>query len=145
MIILYGIKNCDSVRKAKKFLASQGYDYRYHDFREHGIDAERLGKWLHLVGPHNLINKRSTSWKKLSGRQRESLAAPGLEQHGTAQQRAAIKLLLSEPTLVKRPVIEFANGEVVAGFTNATMQRLQQDNATITAGHDSNSPDLSSR
>ena len=126
MITLYGIKNCDSVRKAKQHLESEGYSYRYHDFREQGINAEQLATWLRDIGPLKLVNKRSTTWKKLSEAQREILSSPGLEQHGSAQQRAAIALLLDEPTLIKRPVIEFTNGKLITGFSKDTIQQLQQ-------------------
>ena len=95
MITLYGIKNCDTVKKARGWLDQHGIDYRFHDFREDGLDAAAVEKWLEELGWEQLVNKRSTTWKQLSPEARESMDA--------SSAKAAI---LEAPTLIKRPLLD---------------------------------------
>lgn len=91
---IYGIPNCDTVRKARRFLEQQGVDYDFHDVREQPLHAETLTRWLQQVDRDTLINKRSTSWRQLTDDER-ALADDGV----------AIELLQRYPTLMKRPVL----------------------------------------
>ena len=95
MITLYGIKNCDTVKKARRWLDDQSIEYSFHDFREDGISAETVEKWLEELGWEQLVNKRSTSWKQLSPELRETMDA--------SSAKAAI---LEQPTLIKRPLLD---------------------------------------
>jgi arsenate reductase (glutaredoxin) len=94
MTILYGIKNCDTVKKARKWLESEGIDYKFHDFRIDGLDKKKLQGWAKSVGWETLLNKRGTTWRQLPEKSRE-----------TIDEGKAVTLMLSHPTLVKRPVL----------------------------------------
>ena len=98
MLILFGIKNCDSVKKARKWLDSYDIQYKYHDFRQDGIDRHKLEIWINTLGWESVLNRRSTSWKALDLKMKEQL-----------DNQRAIELILKYPTLVKRPVIESSN------------------------------------
>ncbi|MFN2309035.1 MAG: ArsC family reductase [Gammaproteobacteria bacterium] len=94
-IKLFGISNCDSVRRARRWLDGQGLDYRFHDLRKDGLAAPRLAAWIARTGWETLLNRRGTSWRQLPPEQRTGLDA----------QRAQT-LMLAHPTLIKRPVLE---------------------------------------
>ena len=116
LITLYGISNCDSVRRAKKFLTGRGANFHFHDFRKDGLAARQVQDWLQRIDAEQLINKRSTSWKNLSTQEREVLGDPAINKSGSKQQQAAIAILVAQPTLVKRPLVQFEHGQLVAGF-----------------------------
>ncbi len=103
-ITLYGISNCDTVRRARKWLAAEGMDATYHDFRKDGLSQAQVKKWVAAVGLETLLNKRGTTWRALPQDQKDSLS-----------DAAAIDLMVEQPALIKRPVIE-ANGKVLVGF-----------------------------
>jgi len=92
MLTVYGIKQCDTVRKALKWLDQQGTSYRFHDFRTDGLSAEVVQEWLNSDLSDKLVNRRSTTWRRLSEAQRAS------------EGEALLQLLLDHPTLIKRPV-----------------------------------------
>lgn len=103
MITVYGIKQCDTCRKALKWLDAEGIDHRFHDFRVDGLDKSLIKGWLDSSFAPQLINKRSTTWRKLSDQQRQ------------LQGDAQLQLLLDNPTLIKRPV--FVRDKILAvGF-----------------------------
>ena len=103
MITVYGIKQCDTCRKALKWLQAQGIEHQFHDFRVDGLDRKMLKAWLASPFAEQLVNRRSTTWRQLSDQQREMQGAGQLQ------------LLLENPTLIKRPV--FVRDEIVAvGF-----------------------------
>ena len=103
MLTVYGIKQCDTCRKALTWLQQQDIEHRFHDFRRDGLPAELLQTWLHSDFADKLVNRRSTTWRQLSEQQRRS--------EGTA----LLQLLLQFPTLIKRPV--FVTDRIVAvGF-----------------------------
>ena len=115
-IDLYGIKNCDTVKKARNWLESHDFNYTFHDFRADGIDAKSLKQWEKAVGKDALINKRSTTWKQLSDKQQALFIGDQLGND-------AIDLILEQPTLVKRPVL--ATGDQVAvGFKAENYQQI---------------------
>lgn len=93
-LTLYGIDNCDTVRRARRWLEAQGKSYRFHDLRADGLNAETLRSWLARAGWERVVNRRSTSWKALDPEARD----------GMDNERAAAAIL-SAPTLVKRPVL----------------------------------------
>ncbi len=102
--VLFGIKNCDSVKRAKKWLEEQNIAFEFHDFRGSGLSKTQLQAWLDRVGPERLINHRSTTWKQLSE-----------PDQNLAQGKMASAVVLANPTLIKRPVLE-TNGAISIGF-----------------------------
>ncbi|MHB8473379.1 MAG: ArsC family reductase [Gammaproteobacteria bacterium] len=106
MLTLYGIKNCDTVKKARRWLDAHAVDYRFHDLRSDGLDAARLKQWIKLVGWETLLNTRGTTWRQLSARDKRDLT-----------EASASKLMLAYPTLVKRPVVEHGQA-IVVGFND---------------------------
>lgn len=112
MTILYGIKNCDSVKKARKWLEQNQIDYQFHDFRSDGLDEQQVESWIDILGWEALVNKRSTTWKELDAKTKDAMNAQN-----------ATKAILAAPTLIKRPLIE-ANNQTMVGFKADTYQNL---------------------
>lgn len=110
-VTLYGIRNCDTCRRAWKWLEEHGIDYRFHDLRRDGIDAGRIAAWCSQLDTDTLINRRGQTWRRLTPEDRERDEA-GLQA-----------LLVDEPTLIKRPVIETPADGVYVGW-NETVQRV---------------------
>lgn len=108
---MYGIANCDTVKKARKFLDTHQLTYEFHDFRKQGIDTALLESWIKSVALEKLVNKRSTSWKQLEDKQKDALMAGDLS------------LLINLPTLIKRPVLS-VNDQLLIGFDEKTYQSL---------------------
>ncbi|GAB2780736.1 ArsC family reductase [Halomonas shantousis] len=113
MVILYGIKTCDTCRKARKALETHGVPYRYHDLREDGLDAARLDGFLTRADWQSLLNTRSQTWRGLPDEERQALDA-----------ERARALLLAHPTLIKRPVLDTGDALIV-GFKNETYAALK--------------------
>jgi len=102
--ILYGIKNCDTVKKACDWLNEAAITYQFHDFRANGLSTTKLNTWLNAVGGEKLINRRSATWKQLSEKERKNIDA------GEGK-----LTILANPTLIKRPVLEHG-GKIYNGF-----------------------------
>ena len=107
---IYGIPNCDSIRKARKWFEQHGIEYQFIDVRETPPSRDQVNDWIEAVGRAALINKRSTTWKTL-----------GVAERDETEQGDTLSVLLNHPTLIKRPVLEHA-GEVMVGF-NAEQYR----------------------
>ncbi|WP_028081276.1 Spx/MgsR family RNA polymerase-binding regulatory protein [Solimonas soli] len=107
MITLYGIKNCDTVQRARRRLDDEGIAYRFHDFKSEGLSRELAQRWIDALGVDGLVNRKGTTWRKLDAATREGLSATN-----------AAALLAREPSLVKRPVID-RSGSLSAGFAKA--------------------------
>lgn len=105
MVTIYGIKNCDTVRKALKWFDAKGIENKLHDFRVDGIDANTIAGWLDEVGGKVLINKRGPSYRNLSDDAKQTL-----EQGGAG----ASEVLAANPTVIKRPVVDFGATRTVA-------------------------------
>lgn len=95
MTTLYGIPNCDTVKKARRWLEAQAIDYRFHDFRADGLSRTQVRTWIADLGLEALINKRSSTWKNLSS-----------DQQADLNEESAVQLILDNPTLIKRPLLE---------------------------------------
>lgn len=95
MTTLYGIPNCDTVKKARRWLEAQEIDYRFHDFRKDGLTPDQVKTWLADLGLESLLNKRSSTWKGLSAEQKADLNT-----------QSAVQLIVDHPTLIKRPLLE---------------------------------------
>jgi Spx/MgsR family transcriptional regulator len=112
MIILYGIKNCDSVKKARKWLVENNLSYQFHDFRSDGINEEMLQNFIAASSWEVLLNKRSTRWKQLDPINKESIT-----------EKKVITLMLAAPTLIKRPVL-VSEDYFFVGFNLESYQKL---------------------
>jgi Spx/MgsR family transcriptional regulator len=109
-ITLYGITNCDTVKKARTWLADHGVPYGFHDFKKQGVPPDHLDRWLRAAGKEKLLNRQGTTWRKLD-------ADTQLQAGNDAGARA---LMLSQPSVIKRPVVEWGDGQVTVGFDVAS-------------------------
>lgn len=108
---LYGIKNCDTVRKARKWIDTHQLPVHFHDFREDGLSQDSLTTWCELAGWETLFNKRSTSFRALSDAEKADIDAA-----------KALQLMLAHPTLIKRPILVIGE-QVVVGFNEAAYKK----------------------
>lgn len=112
MVTVYGLVNCDSSRRARRWLEARGVPFRFADVREQPPSVELLERWSRRAGWPTLLNRRSATWRALPAAQREGLDTD-----------RAVALMAAHPTLVKRPVIE-ARGEVLVGVDEAAWQHV---------------------
>ena len=99
MITLFGIPNCDTVKKARAWLTENGIDYKFHDFKKQGIPPERLAAWIAALGWEKLLNRQGTTWRKLDP----------TTQSTAVDAESAAKLLILNASLIKRPVVEWTD------------------------------------
>jgi Spx/MgsR family transcriptional regulator len=104
-IIIYGIKNCDTMKKARAWLDKAGVDYKFHDYKTAGIERERLECWAKKVGWEKLLNRAGTTFRKLPGKDKDALT-----------EKKAIALMLMQPSMIKRPVLDLGGGKWLVGF-----------------------------
>ncbi len=104
MAVLYGIKNCDTVKKARNWLDNNGTAYQFHDYRVDGLTSEQLQRFAADLGWKTMLNCSSTSWRQLSAEQLDNLT-----------ETKALQLMLEIPTLIKRPILDTGN-EILIGF-----------------------------
>ncbi len=114
MIVVYGIPNCDTVRKARAWLAAEGLECRFHDFRRDGLSASVLAGWMSEVGLEALLNRKGATWRGLSEAERAQAVDP----------RTAARLLGAHPTLIKRPVVEWPDGLSIGFAASAWALRI---------------------
>ena len=107
MIVVHGIKNCDTVQRALRRLTDAGIAYRFHDFKADGLPRELAQSWVDALGVDRIVNRKGTTWRKLDEATREGLTAAN-----------AAALLSAQPSLAKRPVIA-KEGWLHAGFATA--------------------------
>lgn len=112
MVVLYGIKSCDTVKKARTWLDNNGIDYQFHDYRADGLTPEQLQQFAADLGWNAILNRSSTSWRQLSP-----------EQQGDLTEAKALQLMLETPTLIKRPILNTGT-KLLLGFKSDTYQRL---------------------
>ena len=112
MTKLYGIPNCDTVKKARTWLENNNVDYQFHDFRKDGLSQATVEGWLDKLAWDKVVNKRSTTWRSLSDDTKSEMDSS-----------TAVREILKQPTLVKRPVIESGN-ELIIGFNEAAYKDL---------------------
>ena len=104
-IRLYGIKNCDTMKKARAWLDTRGVAYHFHDYKIDGIAKEKLKHWCDELGWETLLNRAGTTFRKLPNADRVGLS-----------ERKAVALMLAQPSMIKRPVLETDDGKLLAGF-----------------------------
>lgn len=109
-LILYGIPNCDTVRRARAWLGAQGLEHQFHDFKKQGVPEKQLDLWIKTLGWEPLVNTRGTTWRKLD----EATRA------GVTDAASARTLMLAQPSVIKRPVAQWADGGVSVGFDEAS-------------------------
>ena len=104
-VTLYGIKNCDTIRKARRWLTAHDIEFTFHDFRLDGVDEDQLSQWIDELGWEVLLNKRGTTWRKLDPEVKENI-----------DQKMALNIMLEQPAIIKRPVLDLGAKRIV-GFS----------------------------
>jgi arsenate reductase (glutaredoxin) len=104
-ITIYGIKNCDTMMKARAWLDKHGVEYGFHDYKTAGIDRERLEAWSKRVGWETLLNRAGTTFRKLPDKDKTGIDV-----------KKAIALMLAQPSMIKRPVLDLGRGKLLVGF-----------------------------
>lgn len=105
--IVYGIPNCDTVKKARTWLADHGIEFTFHDFKKQGVPSPELDTWLAAVDWQTLLNRKGTSWRKLDAALQTSVT----------DSDSAKKVMLEHTSTIKRPVIAWPSGQVTVGFS----------------------------
>ena len=113
-IVLYGITNCDTVKKARAWLTEHGVAYQFHDFKKQGVPAARLDAWIAELGWEKLVNKGGTTWRKLGD----------ARQAAVKDAASAKALMLAEASVIKRPVVEWSGKPSTVGFDPAAWTLL---------------------
>ncbi|ALA20006.1 MULTISPECIES: ArsC family reductase [Chelatococcus] len=106
-ITIYGIRNCDTMKKARAWLEAKGVAYAFHDYKSAGIDRDRLTDWIRQAGWEKLLNRAGTTFRKLPEADRDGL-----------DEAKAVGLMLANPSMIKRPVLDI-DGRIVVGFSPA--------------------------
>jgi arsenate reductase len=104
-ITIYGIKNCDTMKKARAWLDKRGVVYAFHDYKTAGIAGEKLEQWEKKVGWETLLNRAGTTFRKLPDKDKTGLNA-----------KKALALMLKQPSMIKRPVLDLGGGKLLVGF-----------------------------
>lgn len=110
--VVYGIANCDTIRKARRWLSDQGIEYQFHDVRKQGLEQDKLQSWNSALGWDTLLNRRGMMWRKLSDEQKQNI-----------DEASALAIMLEEPAIIKRPVLEH-NGELHIGFKEDSYREI---------------------
>ena len=106
-LILYGMANCDSVKKARTWLAEHSLDASFHDFKKQGVPAPELKAWLAALGWETVLNRKGTTWRQLDA----------AVQAGVTDSASAEKVMLEHASTIKRPVIQWPSGKLTVGYT----------------------------
>jgi arsenate reductase len=104
VVTIYGIKNCDTMQKARAWLDQRGVDYTFHDYKVEGVERQRLESWANTTGWETLLNRSGMTFRKLPDKDKSALT-----------EKKAIALMLARPSMIKRPVLE-ADGKLLIGF-----------------------------
>jgi arsenate reductase len=105
-ITIYGIKNCDTMKKARAWLDKRGIDYAFHDYKSAGIERERLERWEKKVGWETLLNRAGTTFRKLPDKDKAGIDT-----------KKALALMQKQPSMIKRPVLDLGGGKLLVGFS----------------------------
>ena len=106
MIFLYGIPNCDTVKKARAWLADHGIDYQFHDYKKQGVPADLLDGWIRALSWEKLVNRQGPTWRKLDD----------ATKAGVVDGASAKTVMLANPSVIKRPVVDWGGGSLTVGF-----------------------------
>jgi len=113
MLTVYGIPNCDTMKKARKWLADNDIEYDFHDYKKQGVNKKTLLDWEKKVGWEILLNRRGMMWRKLTD-----------DQKANIDKASAIEIMLDIPSIIKRPVLVTGDGEILVGFNEEQYQQL---------------------
>lgn len=105
-LTLYGIANCDTVKRARAWLAGQGVDHAFHDYKKAGVPQGELPRWIDALGWERLLNRAGTTWRKL----------PEAQRAGVVDGTSAAALMLAQPSVIKRPLVQWPDGSLSVGF-----------------------------
>lgn len=105
MIKVYGIKNCDTVKKALQWLTDQAIEFQFHDYKKDGVDEKKLREFLEKFGNEKLVNRKGTTWRQLTAE----------EQNKITDNKSALKLMLEKPSVIKRPIVDLGSKQLI-GF-----------------------------
>lgn len=109
LITVYGIPNCDTVKKSRAWLTEQGVQFQFHDFKKQGVPTDRLPGWMAAVGWPKLVNRQGTTWRKLDAQTQASVV----------DDRSASAVMHAQPSVIKRPIVEWTVGgqtQISVGF-----------------------------
>jgi len=112
MITIYGIPNCDTMKKARKWLDANDVEYEFHDYKKRGVPEKKLADWVRQKGWENVVNKRGTTWRKLDRAVRDQI-----------DQAQAIDIMRENPSIIKRPVLE-SDSTLLIGFSETDYRQL---------------------
>lgn len=113
-VSVYGIPNCDTVKKARTWLAENGVDHSFHDFKKQGLPLAQIDQWIKALGYDKLLNRRGPSWRKLD----EATQASVIDA------ASAVAVMKVNSSVVKRPVVQWPGGQITLGFDAVAWQRL---------------------
>jgi Spx/MgsR family transcriptional regulator len=116
MITVYGIPNCDTVKKARAWLTAQGLAHTFHDFKKDGVPVDQLPAWADAVGWDKLLNRRGTTWRQLGD----------ATQASADSTQGAVNLARDSPSVIKRPVVQWPSGALTVGFDATAWAELAQ-------------------
>jgi Spx/MgsR family transcriptional regulator len=111
--ILYGITNCDTVKRARAWLEDRGIEHRFHDYKKVGVPADRMDQWIDRRGWEALLNRQGTTWRKLD----DSTKA------GVTNAAAARAAMMAHASLIRRPIVEWPSGDITVGFTHDSFKQ----------------------
>ena len=111
-VTLYGISNCDTIKKARTWLTQRQIEFSFHDFRKQGLDADLLKHWVEILGWQTLLNKRGTTWRQLTP-----------EVQSSIDEASAIEIMLDNPAIIKRPLL-VKGGAHHVGFNSETYSQI---------------------
>lgn len=115
MFTVYGIPNCNTVKKAKTWLDEKGIAYTFHDYKKKGITSEKINGWFQYFPWEKLVNKAGTTWKQLSDEEKASVI----------DEKSAAELMISKNSVIKRPLIEDASGKAITiGFSESEFEKV---------------------
>jgi Spx/MgsR family transcriptional regulator len=105
-MILHGIPNCDTVKRARAWLTERGVAHEFHDFKRQGVPAQALERWIDTLGHEHLVNRQGTTWRKLDD----------VTKADAGEAAGARALMLAQPSVIRRPVVQWPDGAITAGF-----------------------------
>lgn len=123
-ITLYGIPNCDTVKKSRAWLAARGCSYHFHDFKQQGIPADLLARWMTQADWETLLNRKGMTWRRLDA----------TTQAGIHDAASASALMQAQPSIIKRPVVEWRSGSAVhvtVGFNETAWQECLKSHPSV--------------
>ncbi len=112
MVKIYGIPNCDTMKKARQWLTEHGIEYAFHDYKKAGVDEKRLRRWVKQAGWETLLNRRGMMWRKLDDAVKANI-----------DEASAIRVMLETPSIIKRPVLEYGK-VLLVGFKAEEYARI---------------------